>query len=169
MMTGSARRVDRDEVPELFVLWCCRQMMRPFVVRSAAVRREGLSAREATDRIVRQAFGPDPVPAARRNLLEVLSVGMIFVGGVAGVSGVFLGILVSVLTASTEGHLVIRGVAMVVMSPLLAIGTVWAVRWALARRKWPPGHPPRGSQPRTHDVLLAAPLAILLATFFAVV
>lgn len=169
MMSLRTRRDGTPAVPERFVWWCSTQLLRPFVARSAAVRHEGVSVLEATDRVIERALGPDPVPASRRDVLEVLSVGTLFLGGLSGLVGVLLGFAFFVSTGSTSGHLIIRGVAMLLTSPLLALGFVWAGRWSLARRDWRGGRPPRGSTPRDHDVLYAAPLAVLLAVFFAVV
>lgn len=160
------------EVPlphDSVVWWWLSQIMRPFVGFSPERRVEGLSQHEATNRILDRAFGSEPTAEARRNGLQVLTTLTILAGAVLGLMGGALGVAALALTDDTSAHWIIRVSAMLFAGPALAIGSVWAFRWSLSLRKWNNGVPPRGSQPRDRDLFYAAPIALGLACFFALI
>lgn len=153
--------------PDGPIWWWLSQIIRPIVGRSPAVRVEGLTPREATDRILDRAFGPTPNPESRRNMMQVLTTGTMLVGGLLGMLGLGLGIALLAATGSTSAHLIARAFAMLFTAPSISVGFIWAARWSLARRRWREGIPPRGSQPRAADLAYAVPLAVVVALFFA--
>lgn len=144
-------------------------MLRPFVRRSDSVLVENLTVEAAAARVVEQAFGPRRSAERRRDLLELLTYSAITLGAIAGIAGVLIGLVVDLMSGARVGHIVARAFGVAFTAPLMALGFVWAVRWAFARSDRP-GEPMSGAaQPSHRDLLYASPIGLMLALFFVLV
>lgn len=155
--------------PARFVWWWAGRVLRPFVRRSDAVLVERLTVEAATARVVEQAFGPGRSVERRRDLLELLTYSAITLGAIVGIVGVLIGLAVDLMSGARVGHIAARAFGVVFTAPLMALGFVWAVRWAFARHDRPGEPMSRAAQPGSRDLLYAAPIALTLALFFALV
>ncbi|WP_232229779.1 hypothetical protein, partial [Cellulomonas bogoriensis] len=138
---------------------------------SPAVKAGEETVKEVSDRSNERAIGAAPDMEEREELLGLLTNTSIFVGVSILIIGGLLGVGFDALTDGETGLLLARVVGVALSAPLNALGAVWAVRWAVARRDLARRRqtPSPASQPGVRDLAYAAPLAALFGTFLALV
>lgn len=160
----------RPARPGAFIWWWSGLVTRPFVRASPTVRSGERTAGQASDRAIDLALGSNPDMEHRESLLGILTNSAIVLGASVLVLSTLAGVGFDALTGGSTGLFVARATGIVLAAPLLALGTVWALRWAVARRDLARQRGPSpASQPGARDLAYSAPMALLLAMFFAFV